>query len=240
MSPRRILTIAAALAMSACTPVTQSTAPSAEDRRDSVEETSVRDRQPPADAVRYTIVSANSEIRVLTFRAGTMARLGHNHVILSRALSGSVWRGDSLTASVARVVMKVDSLEVDEPAARAQEGDEFARPIDDDARAATRANMLGPDLLNVEQHAFVRATCSNLTGTEDATIDCAIEVAGGVANLVLPVSVSFADNQLTASGEVTIAHDQLGLTPFSAAAGAVRVADGMTLRYRIVAQRLSQ
>ncbi|MEM9173057.1 MAG: hypothetical protein AAGA84_10165 [Pseudomonadota bacterium] len=228
------------LIISACAPVTQSTAPSAQDGTQIPVDNPIRDRQPPANAVRFSIVSANSEMRILTFRDGPMARFGHNHVILSRSLSGSIWQTESLDDSLVRIVLPVNTLSVDEPAERAAEGDAFSSVVDEEARDATRANMLGESLLNAQSHAFVRATCSNLTGFNNATIDCAIDIAGSVVTLTLPIDVTIEGNQLVATGEATVTHEQLGLTPYSAAGGAIRVADGMTLRYSIKAQRLSQ
>ena len=38
----------------------------------------------------YPIDSSKSELRVLVYRAGALARLGHNHVLVNRAVSGTV------------------------------------------------------------------------------------------------------------------------------------------------------
>src|SRR5260370_42589199 len=46
--------------------------------------------RPPAGAAAYSIDSAQSELRLLVYRAGPMARLAHNHVILNRAIAGWV------------------------------------------------------------------------------------------------------------------------------------------------------
>ena len=45
--------------------------------------------------------------------------------------------------------------------------------------------------------------------------------------------------ELIASGEFDLTHAQLGLTPYSVALGALRVAERMHVRYRLVAQRES-
>ncbi len=46
------------------------------------------DMEPPAGPGVYRIDPARSELRLLVYRAGTMARLGHNHVIVNHAVAG--------------------------------------------------------------------------------------------------------------------------------------------------------
>ena len=48
----------------------------------------------------YRIDSSNSELRVLVYRAERSARLGHNHVLVNRAVGGSVQVGATLAASL--------------------------------------------------------------------------------------------------------------------------------------------
>jgi len=48
-----------------------------------------------------------------------------------------------------------------------------------------------------------------------------------------------SSDELTASGEFDLTHAELGLAPYSVALGALRVADRMHVRYRLVAQRES-
>ncbi|MEM7611288.1 MAG: hypothetical protein AAF270_06405 [Pseudomonadota bacterium] len=218
-----------------CASVGESTAPVV----GGSETDNLRDRQPAPGSHRYQIVSGESEIRVLTFRDGPMARFGHNHVVNSTRISGSVWLGDDLSAALTRIVVPTDSLSVDDPALRAEEGEQFADPIPEDAIAGTRANMLGDALLNAAQFNFIRVTCADYQ-SQFELMSCEIDLAGVTTTLKMPVDVQIDDNQIRATGEVTVSHEQLGLTPFSAAGGAIRVADGMTLRYNILAQRLSE
>ncbi|MEL7024914.1 MAG: hypothetical protein AAGL69_14335 [Pseudomonadota bacterium] len=225
--------------LTGCAPVTQSTAPVIESGSGDVQV--VVESGPAEGSERFAIVPASSRITVLTFRSGPMARLGHNHVITSSALTGSVWVAPSLEETLARIVLPVESLTVDDAAARAEEGEEFAAPVPEKDAVATRNNMLGEDLLNAGSHAFVRATCGALDFESDpSTALCDVSIAGVTVALRMPISFQQDDNQLTVRGEATITHEQLGLTPFSAAGGAVRVADGMTIRYEINAQRLSR
>ena len=98
--------------------------------------------------------------------------------------------------------------------------------------------MLGDELLRADDYPFIRATCGDYRD-DTGTIDCEIEVAGNTTTLTLPVDIDIGDRRVRARGEATVTHDQLGLTPYAAAGGAIRVADGITVQIDVVAQRLS-
>ena len=226
---------AATLLVAACASVERSAAPQAA----AVTSTTLREREPEANAARFAIIPSQSEIRVLTYRDGALAHLGHNHVIVSDGVTGSVWLGDDVAAGLVRIVVPASSLAVDDDARRAEAGEGFADPVPDDAKRATRDNMLSEQLLNADDFAFVQATCGDIRNKPETTIDCVVELAGKTVTLTMPLVLDIGDTRISARGEVTVTHEQLGLTPFSAAGGAIRVADGMTLGYSIVAQRLS-
>src|ERR1700688_3834804 len=50
----------------------------------------VQPTRPHTGAAVYSIDSAQSELRLLVYRAGPMARFGHNHVILNHSVGGWV------------------------------------------------------------------------------------------------------------------------------------------------------
>ena len=229
--------VALLLLLGGCASVGESTAPPATAPGQPVAD-DLRSREPAPDAVRFSIVSARSEIRLLTYRDGPMARLGHNHVITTSALTGTAWLTDELSDALVRIVVPASGLVVDDPDARADAGGEFAEPIPQEDIEATRENMLGDALLQADAYPFIRATCGDYRSGA-GTIDCEIEVAGNATMLTLPVNIEVGTRRVRARGEATVTHAQLGLTPFSAAGGAIRVADGITVRIDIVAQRLS-
>ena len=78
----------------------------------------------PAGYTRYRVVPADSEVRVLVYRDGPMARLGHNHVLSSRSLQGDVLLGDKGNEPRVSLVLPVASFSVDQTALRAEEGKE--------------------------------------------------------------------------------------------------------------------
>lgn len=229
--------VMALVVMAGCAAVGESTAPPVT-ATEVAPEVTLRTREPAPDAVRFTVVSASSQIRLLTFREGPMARLGHNHVITTTALTGTAWLTDDVGEALVRIVVPANGLAVDDPEARTEEGEGFEDLVPEDDIAATRDNMLGDTLLRATDYPFIRATCGDYAAAA-RTIDCELEVAGNTALVTMPVEIEREARVVTARGEVTLTHTQLGLEPYSAAGGAIRVADGITLRFTIVAQRLS-
>lgn len=186
----------------------------------------------------WKILEGESEVRVLAFRAGTLARLGHNHVVTTRQLSGTVVPGDTAAGSRFEFSIAVDSFVVDDPQARAEEGEAFAGSMSADQREDTRRNMLGPQLLDAAAHPHVTVASRRITGEfPDVVIAASVTVKGVAHEVELPAFVWLQDGRLTASGTVELSHEALGLSPFSVALGTVRVADRLRFRYRLVAIR---
>ena len=82
----------------------------------------------PADGPRFIVDQEASEIRLLVYRAGPLARFGHNHVITGR-VRGEIRAGVGTAASGFRLEVPIESFVVDPPAARMEEGDEFATEV---------------------------------------------------------------------------------------------------------------
>lgn len=189
----------------------------------------------------YEIVAGESELRVLVFRGGALARLGHNHVISTTDVSGTAVVGPSPGDSSLEMTVPVRGFVVDDPAVLQEVGSAFAGERSEDDIEGTRRNMLGPDLLHAEEHDEVRITSESISGEfPDVKIHARVAVRGIEHALVLPVFVTFGDGGLVASGTSEVSHAELGLVPFEAAFGALRVAEDMIFRYRIVAREISE
>lgn len=185
----------------------------------------------------YEIVPGESRLRILVFRAGSLARLGHNHVVSTEDMSGTAALGASPAVSSLDMTLPVRSFVVDDPAVLEEEGSAFSGERSEDDVEATRRNMLGPDLLYAEAYAEVRIVSEAISGEyPQITIQASIDIRGEKHPVALPAFVAFRDGGLVASGSAEIAHSDLGLSPFSAAFGALRVAEAMIFRYRIVAR----
>lgn len=186
----------------------------------------------------YRVVSSESEVRVLIFSAGALGALGHNHVITSHALEGSVHVGASPADSRVELSLPVESLVVDAPEARAAAGPAFEGEVGEEDRRGTRENMLGDELLKAARYPEVRIVSESIAGEfSRMTLQARVEIKGSAHEVELPVSAAFSGDRLIAIGRTEISHADLGLEPFSAGFGALRVAEDMIFRYRIVAER---
>lgn len=192
------------------------------------------------DAREYRLVTGESELHVLVYRGGTLSRLGHNHVVTSRDLSGRVWLAEPLANSAVDVLMPLETLIVDDPAAREQAGEEFPGEIPEKDVTGTRRNMLGDDLLAAESFPFLRIRSAGVRGELKALeIEVLVTLSGRLSRHTFPASVELDDGSLTATGETRITHTALGLDPYSVMLGALAVRDELVLKYRLVAQRVN-
>jgi hypothetical protein len=191
---------------------------------------------PTAAGIRYRVDSDASWLRVRVYKTGPLARFGHDHVIASSALSGSVVLADPFADSAFVLELPLADLVVDDPAARRAEGELFAKDIPDKDRAGTRRNMLGEKLLNAQIYPNLTLTSIAIDGAmTEATAQVRVSIAGEQHRVEFPFTVRVDDDRLHAEGSATLTHAQLGLEPFSALGGALRVREDIDLRYDIVA-----
>ncbi len=184
----------------------------------------------------YRIVPARSSLLLKVYRAGPLASLGHNHVIESRSVDGFIYLADDLTAARADLFVPVASFVVDDAAARAAAGPDFAtQPTADDIEG-TRANMLGPKLLDAEQFPFIVVHVAPMqVGPQSTQVQLELSVRGHTA--AVPVDVVWRRNgdELTTQASFQVDHATLGLEPFSALGGLLRVAPQIDITVALVA-----
>ena len=192
-------------------------------------------------ATDYRIDSAASDIHWRVYRSGTLAARGHNHVISASRVSGSVELAPPPKTSAFKLEIPVTALVIDDPALRRRYGEDFSKPISTDAIIATRTNMLGPKLLDASRHPVIylqgEAVVRRGKGSENVAIPCTLQLAGKTVHLRLPARISITNGLLRASGSFTLSHRQLGLEPFSAVMGALRVAENIEFNFVIVARQ---
>jgi hypothetical protein len=192
----------------------------------------------PAGYTRYEVVSRESEIRVLVYRDGPLARLGHNHVVSLSRLHGDVVVDRDLRDPRVDLRFAVADLDVDRPELRATEGADFVAPVDDEARAGTTSNMRGPRVLNQADYPAVRITGSGWQAMS-GIFQAEVTLRGAKWPLAMPITVERAGRRLVVRGELHLRHAQLGLEPFTALGGMLAVKDEFVIRFRITAQPLA-
>ena len=195
-------------------------------------------------------MAGESLLLIRVYRSGALASAGHNHVVASHSLSGTVYVPDNLMRASFELHVPVAELTVDEPALRERERSADLPPeVPESARQGTRHNMLGAALLDGEHSPQIVLRALRLepapsaggdagaargTGTVLARVQTTVR--GEVHAITVPVSYSLADGVVTASGEARLRQTDLGLTPFSAMLGALQVQDEMRVSFRIVAR----
>jgi polyisoprenoid-binding protein YceI len=191
----------------------------------------------PTAAARYIVEPDASEVRVLVYRAGPLARFGHNHVVIGRA-QGEIRIGDTAAQSGFRLEVPVETLAVDPPAARAEEGEDFAAEVSGPARRATRDNMLGGDVLDAARHPTIRIASIALAGPAwNPTVMARVTLRGATRDLRFPAAVFQSGDALAVIASFRIRQTEFGIEPFAALNGGLRTGDALDIRIRILARR---
>jgi hypothetical protein len=194
----------------------------------------------------YAIVPQDSLLTILVYRGGALASAGHNHVIASHDLAGTVYVPPAILQSSFEVHVPVTTLTVDEAALRAQQSaSEFPADVSEGAKEGTRRNMLGEALLDAQRHSEIvlqslrLAAGTGVDAGDSGTVQAQVQsiVRGQVRTFTVPVQYRLTGNgELEASGEFPLRQSALGLTPFSAMLGALQVQDEMRVTFHIVAR----
>jgi polyisoprenoid-binding protein YceI len=190
-------------------------------------------------AVIYRIDPQTSDVRLLVYRDGVLSTFGHNHVVSLKDFTGTIHLQPKLAQSRVELEIQVDQLIVDDAAVRRQEGQDFASEPSTDDAAGTRMNMLSNALLNAKQFPAIKVTGTSgpVDAKNSAVLDLTVQLVGQEIKLTIPATLKLEGDHLEASGETELSHKQLGLKPFSALLGSLRVAEQMKFKYRIRARK---
>ncbi len=161
-------------------------------------------------------------LRILVFRGGAAARMGHNHVLQAGDLRVS-WPAEG---PVLR--FRLDALRVDPAALRQRLGPAFASAVDDDARAGTRANLL--KALDAAAHPeVVVRTVQQVGEGERRAVEVEITLHGHTRRQWLVAEVEGG----RARGEVVIRQSDFGLEPFTVMGGLLAVQDALVVQFEL-------
>ena len=195
----------------------------------------------------YDVAASESLLTILVYRGGPLAKAGHNHVIASHALRGSLYVPVDLAQSTFEIHMPVTELTVDEAGLRANEhSDDFPPDVPDSAKDGTRHNMLSPALLDGDQYPEIVLRSERLERVADGPdgsnnpaarwrAHIQVTVRDKTNTVVVPVYFEQHADEIEVFGEFLLKQTDLGLTPFSALLGALQVVDEMKIRFHIIA-----
>jgi hypothetical protein len=220
------LALAGALALAACAPVATGPSPAGE---------APRSAAAVAGGRVYRIDGARSRLRILVFRGGPLARLGHNHVLEARELAGEIRLSADGHAGSFELSFPVAALVLDEVAARAAAGADFASVPSAADIAGTRRNLLGPAVLEAAAYPRVRLSGAATLAGPAVLLGVDAEVRGRQVALTIPARIEAQGPSLAVSGATTLSQAALGLEPFSVYGGLLQVRDDLSVDFAIVA-----
>ena len=192
----------------------------------------------PAQAVRYTVSAEESELRIIVYRAGRLAALGHNHVVRARGLRGHVDLAPNAHQSVFALSVPVAAFQVDPVDARRDEGEDFSKMPPPAAIEGTTRNMLGKRVLDAERFPTIDIRAVAIVGpawAPDVTVR--ITLRGVSRDITVPVMQWHNDRLLVATAVFDVKQSDFGIKPLSVFGGAIAVKDELKVRLRILARR---
>lgn len=186
----------------------------------------------------HDIDAQRSSIRIAVFRDGQLSRLGHNHIVMSRELYGFVMEESDFEQSSFALCIPVNQLIVDDPSARAEAGPAFATQLDESLVAATRRNMLDENQLAGERYPYVVIT-GRISRTHPESLRIAMLIQVRDHRYATDASAVFhrAEGGATTEGKLQLKLSDIGIQPYSALFGALRVRDELELTYRLTTAR---
>ena len=188
---------------------------------------------------RYSVDPAESDLHWLVYKAGALARLGHNHTIAVGDLRGTVWTNTAdVAASRFELEFAVASLILDDSALRGTLGADFASVPTAEDIAGTRGNMLSERVLNGETFPNIRIVGTGPVARDGAqALVVKVELLGRTVDLTVPARVTIDDTEVRATGEFELNHADLGMQPFSVMMGALQVGEKLSFSFSVTARR---
>jgi hypothetical protein len=178
--------------------------------------------------------AGRSRISLRVYRAGRLARLGHNHVVEASAPAGE-FRRLADGGGLAQLRIDPRRLRVDDPAARARYGEAFAQMPDAEAVAGTRQNMLGPAVLDAAAwpQITVLARIDDLAAARPVA-ELHLTLRGVGRRYRVPVSVRVEQGVFEVRGALSLRQSDFGIAPFAVLGGALKVRDAVDVDFVLV------
>jgi len=182
----------------------------------------------------FVVSERRSSVLVHVGKSGVLSLAGHRHEVAAPVTGFiNVDPGDLGASSVelAFATARFHVLPEGEPEGDAPKVEEVMR---------------GPRVLDSARFGEIRFRSRTVSGRAvggrvadeyEVQVTGDLTVHGVTREVVVPMRVVLDGDTLTAKGSGTIRHDQFGLTPVTAAGGAVRVRNDIEIGFEIVAER---
>lgn len=184
----------------------------------------------------FTIDSSRSFLRIFVGRAGLLSEMGHNHIITSKNITGSLNYLSSPKISTATFSIPAQSLIVDDESERKSAGDEYKSVPSISDKQGTTNNMLSNSVLDANKYPSIQLNVEGITKNNYLnTYNVQISIKHHVIFQELPGLTSINENTMTIDANFTLDHAQINLKPFSILGGLLRVAEQLRFELHIEA-----
>lgn len=186
-----------------------------------------------AQPVTYELDPVKTELLALTSPGG-IPGASHPHVIVATKVTGKiVFDAAAPEASSVKLSFPTDGLRNDDPALRKREG---MGEMSDGSREAVGNNMRGDDQLDPPKFPTISFESKGFKdlGHGQLEVRGTISIRGVGKDVSLPVNVSVKDDVFTGTGALLIKHSDFKFKAYSAALGAVKNLDEITLKVKLV------
>ena len=175
----------------------------------------------------FRIEGADSLIVIEAHRGGSLARLGHDHVIAAHEPYGFIAPDDKRSD----LYFRLEDLVVDEPELRTQAKLD-THPSADDI-AGTRQNML--NAFEAERYPFAVVHIERIEG---AGVRATVFLHGVTRSVEAPAQINASGDEMTVVGHMALKQSDFGIKPVSVLGGALQVVDDVEVRFSIRARRV--
>ena len=178
----------------------------------------------------FRVDSRESLVVIEVRRSGSLARLGHDHVVASHEIVGYAAPDEGR----ADLYVALARMQVDEAALRKEAGFD-TQPSESDIEG-TRANML-EKVLEADKFPFALIGVREANARRgDVTLSVAITLHGSTRTLQVPAEIEADAEKMSVTGRFSFEQSDFGITPYSLLGGAIAVKNGVELRFRIIAR----
>ena len=180
----------------------------------------------------FEVDAAHSLVVIEVRRGGSLARLGHDHVVASHRVEGYIAPKDRR----ADLYVALAELVVDEPELRAEAGLDTQPSAE--AIEGTRRNMLDK-VLEVEQHPFAVIRVMPTANDGEPRAMVTLTLHGATRTLEVPIRLEQRPREVAVSGRLALNQTDFGIVPFSILGGAITVQDRVDVRFAITAREVA-
>lgn len=192
----------------------------------------------------FRVDSSASQVLITVRRGGLLARLGHDHIVSSHKIEGSIImqrasNSNSKNYSHCRAdfSLPLASLVVDNPQLRAEAGF-TTTPSKRDIKGTTR-NML--KAIDADKFPYARVQSQNcLPALRGEETEMVVSLHGAEKNLKLAMDVDLIEGELLLRGSFSLQQSDFGIEPLSIMGGLLKVEDKLELSFKIALTKVEE